>query len=453
MGQRHQRHLPDLRERRHARQHFGRGARQERAEPRQRRQADPVPVEPQGAADLCRAELRISGRARPRALRDGEVVRRAEGRHAAARRHRQEPQGGLRNGRSRRPRRRPEQLETRVARPDAGSTRRAAIAVRPSRTDQHGAERFADRRPSEMAGTLQERTARLPAWRTAAAAGAVRRCRVKRPRHPWLRLVAIAVCAVVLLPILSLALVALSGTGEDWPHLVRNVLPGASATTLLPAGAGGGGDRDRRRRRGLAGRRLRVSAAPDVLLGAGAAARGAVLSRGLRLRRVLHCSPGRCRAWSGRCSASQTIRDYWFPDIRSTPRRAFVLSSVLYPYVYLTTPRRLPDAGPQHRRRGAHARRAAGQGVLARAAAGRAAGDRRRRGAGADGDDQRHRRRRISRRAHADRRRLHDLAQPRQPRRRRADRAADAGAGAAAARLPSSGRGAGSASTPRAPRT
>ena len=36
----------------------------------------------------------------------------------------------------------------------------------------------------------------------------------------------------MLLPILSLAYVALSGTGEDWPHLVRNVLPGASATTL-----------------------------------------------------------------------------------------------------------------------------------------------------------------------------------------------------------------------------
>ena len=33
----------------------------------------------------------------------------------------------------------------------------------------------------------------------------------------------------------------------------------------------------------------------------------------------------------------ETIRDYWFPDIRSTPGCAFVLSSVLYPYVYLTT--------------------------------------------------------------------------------------------------------------------
>jgi iron(III) transport system permease protein len=33
----------------------------------------------------------------------------------------------------------------------------------------------------------------------------------------------------------------------------------------------------------------------------------------------------------------QTIRDYWFPDIRSTGGAALVLTSVLYPYVYLTT--------------------------------------------------------------------------------------------------------------------
>ena len=36
-------------------------------------------------------------------------------------------------------------------------------------------------------------------------------------------------------------------------------------------------------------------------------------------------------------SASRRIRDYWFPDIRSTGGAAFVMASVLYPYVYLTT--------------------------------------------------------------------------------------------------------------------
>jgi iron(III) transport system permease protein len=33
----------------------------------------------------------------------------------------------------------------------------------------------------------------------------------------------------------------------------------------------------------------------------------------------------------------ESIRDYWFPDIRSTGGGAFVMASVLYPYVYLTT--------------------------------------------------------------------------------------------------------------------
>ena len=80
-------------------------------------------AEPQGAADLCRAELRISGRAGPRAVGDGEVVRRAEGRHAAAGRHRQEPQGGVRDGRPRRPRRRPEQLSAPSGRQTLGPRR------------------------------------------------------------------------------------------------------------------------------------------------------------------------------------------------------------------------------------------------------------------------------------------------------------------------------------------
>ena len=63
--------------------------------------------------------------------------------------------------------------------------------------------------------------------------GTTRPLRVRRNRHPYVHLIAIALCALVLLPILSLAFVALSGTGEDWPHLVANVLPGASRTTLL----------------------------------------------------------------------------------------------------------------------------------------------------------------------------------------------------------------------------
>src|SRR5688572_8888803 len=56
---------------------------------------------------------------------------------------------------------------------------------------------------------------------------------VRRHRYPWLRAAAVLVSLAVALPILSLAWVALSGSGAQWPHLVDNVLPGATRTTLL----------------------------------------------------------------------------------------------------------------------------------------------------------------------------------------------------------------------------
>ena len=158
----------------------------------------------------------------------------------------------------------------------------------------------------------------------------------KRPHHPWLKLFALAVSAVVLMPILSLAYVALSGTGEDWPHLVKNVLPGASLTTLWLMAM--------------------VALATSV---AGVATAWMVVAYEFPLRRTLawalvlplavpsylaayafgeffeYSGPvqGLVRAMFG----FETARDYWFPDIRSTSGCALVLSSVLYPYVYLTT--------------------------------------------------------------------------------------------------------------------
>ena len=166
--------------------------------------------------------------------------------------------------------------------------------------------------------------------------GTERPLRVKRNRHPYVHLIAIALCALVLLPILSLAFVALSGTGEDWPHLVANVLPGASRTTLLLL--------------------MLVAAGTSVL---GVLGAWLVVAFDFPFRRVFswalvlplavppylaayafgeffhYAGPvqGLVRAMFG----FETIRDYWFPDIRSTPGAAFVLTSVLYPYVYLTT--------------------------------------------------------------------------------------------------------------------
>ena len=170
------------------------------------------------------------------------------------------------------------------------------------------------------------------------APGADRSTRLaaKRPRHPWLKLFALTVGLIVLLPILSLAYVALSGTGEDWPHLVRNVLPGASVTTLWLMAL--------------------VALATSV---AGVAAAWMVVAYEFPLRRTLAWALvlplavpsylaayafGEFFEYSGPVQTAlrgafgfTSARDYWFPDIRSTPGCALVLSSVLYPYVYLTT--------------------------------------------------------------------------------------------------------------------
>ena len=158
----------------------------------------------------------------------------------------------------------------------------------------------------------------------------------KRPHHPWLKLFALTVGLIVLLPILSLAYVALSGTGEDWPHLVRNVLPGASVTTLWLMAM--------------------VALATSV---AGVASAWMVVAYEFPLRRTLAWTLvlplavpsylaayafGEFFEYSGPVQSAlrgafgfTSAQDYWFPDIRTTPGCALVLSSVLYPYVYLTT--------------------------------------------------------------------------------------------------------------------
>ena len=190
---------------------------------------------------------------------------------------------------------------------------------------------FRVRRPIELAGLLGTGAILPHGAAPVSAAGAA-----KRPDHPWLRFTALAVCAVVLLPIFSLAYVALSGSGDDWPHLFRNVLPGASLTTIYLLAL--------------------VAAATTV---AGVTTAWMVVAYEFPLRRTLAWAlvlplavPSYLAAYafgeffhfSGPVQSAvravfgfETMRDYWFPDIRTTPGCAFVLSSVLYPYVYLTT--------------------------------------------------------------------------------------------------------------------
>ncbi|QPC86810.1 ABC transporter permease subunit [Mesorhizobium sp. NBSH29] len=165
---------------------------------------------------------------------------------------------------------------------------------------------------------------------------AARRLPVKRLRQPFVSASALALSALVLLPIFSLFYVALSGTGADWPHLFAHVLPGATVTTLSLLAM--------------------VAIATSVV---GVAGAWLVVGYDFPLRRTfswalvlpLAVPPylaayafGEFFHYSGPVQGLvrdlfgfTSMRDYWFPDIRSTPGAAFVLSSVLYPYVYLTT--------------------------------------------------------------------------------------------------------------------
>lgn len=167
--------------------------------------------------------------------------------------------------------------------------------------------------------------------RTDAAASPVR-----RQRHPGVLTVTALISAVVLLPLAALAFLALSGTGADWPHLARNVVPTAAANTLQLV--------------------LLTSLGTACI---GVATAWITIAYDFPLRRVLSWAlvlplavppylaayafaefflftgPVQTiyRAWFGFASA----RDYWFPDIRTTGGAALVLTFVLYPYVYLTS--------------------------------------------------------------------------------------------------------------------
>lgn len=158
---------------------------------------------------------------------------------------------------------------------------------------------------------------------------------ISSPRHPGLVVLTLAVLAIVLLPVATLVGLALTGSGEDWPHLAANVLPGAAVTTAALL--------------------LMVAAGTAII---GVAAAWLVAGCDFPLRRTLSWAlvlplavPPYLAAYAMAeflhftgpvQTALRTLlgvsrpADYWFPELRSTPGAAFVLTMVLYPYVYLT---------------------------------------------------------------------------------------------------------------------
>ncbi|MBX9590328.1 MAG: iron ABC transporter permease [Hyphomonadaceae bacterium] len=158
----------------------------------------------------------------------------------------------------------------------------------------------------------------------------------RRPRTSpaWTLFVAV-MSAVVLLPIATVIVLALAPGASIWPHLLRTVLPAALADTLLL----------------LVGVSLLV-----LVFGTGTAwlvtmyrfPGRAVMDRLLVLPLavptyiVAYCYvelfdfSGPVQRLLRFLFGWHTVKDYWFPDIRSLGGAILVLAAVLYPYVYLS---------------------------------------------------------------------------------------------------------------------
>ena len=160
----------------------------------------------------------------------------------------------------------------------------------------------------------------------------MRRRLLPRP-DPW-TIGSVAIAAVILAPVLSIAWIALFPTENIWPHLMATVLPRYLLTTLLlmagvavlTAGMGTGAawlvsmyrfpGRD-----WLAQALLFPLAIPAYV---GAYALVDLLDYAGPVQSTLRATFG----WA-------SARDYWFPQTRSLPMAILVLSFALYPYVYL----------------------------------------------------------------------------------------------------------------------
>jgi iron(III) transport system permease protein len=140
---------------------------------------------------------------------------------------------------------------------------------------------------------------------------------------------------IALAPIIAIAVIAFQPSGDTWPHLVENVLPGAVRRTVgLMLGVGlltlliGTGTAWLVTMHRFPGRRyfqwllLLPMAMPTYII-------AYCYLELLDYSGVVQTSMRGLFGW-------HNARDYWFPDIRSLGGAIFVMSAVLYPYVYIT---------------------------------------------------------------------------------------------------------------------
>jgi iron(III) transport system permease protein len=165
--------------------------------------------------------------------------------------------------------------------------------------------------------------AKLSAWR-----------RRQRTSPGWTVFVGV-VAAVMLLPVATVVVLSLAPGVTIWPHLMRTVLPAALKDTVL----------------------LLIGVSVVVLIfGTGTAwlvtmyrfpgraivDRLLVLPLAVPTYIVAYCYvelldfSGPVQRLLRTLFGWHTVKDYWFPDVRSMGGAIIVLAAVLYPYVYLT---------------------------------------------------------------------------------------------------------------------
>ncbi len=159
--------------------------------------------------------------------------------------------------------------------------------------------------------------------------------RARRRSSPaWTAAVAVAL-AVMLLPLVTIGVLAITPEENIWPHLASTVLPRSlRETVLLMTGVG------------LLTLAIGTSTAWFVTMyrfpGRALIDRLLVIPLAMPTYIVAYCYAdlldfagpvqGGLRAIFG----WTTVHDYWFPEIRSLGGGVFVMAMVLYPYVYLT---------------------------------------------------------------------------------------------------------------------
>jgi len=159
--------------------------------------------------------------------------------------------------------------------------------------------------------------------------------RVRRRASPLWTVAVAAILAVVLLPILTVLVLSLLAAENTWPHLVENVLPRSLFDTLmLMVGVG------------IATSAVGTTAAWTVTMyrfpGRALVDRLLVIPLAVPTYIVALCYvelfdyAGPVQSTLRAMFGWQTPADYWFFDIRSLGGAVFMLSMVLYPYVYLS---------------------------------------------------------------------------------------------------------------------